>query len=130
MKGKVNARREAVLELQVAGNGKSRRMTRAVIDTGYTGALSLPPAVIQSLKMRLLGQRLSELANGRIVEFDVYQGQVIWDGKLKEVEIDESPCDPLVGMGLLDGFELNIQVKRNGSVSIRTLKGRHSTRHH
>ena len=101
--------------------GKSSRTVNAVVDTGYTGSLSLPPTAVRSLGMRFFGKRRAELADGRVVTFDVYAGSVIWDGRPLAVEIDESPCDPLIGMKLLEGFELNIRVTRNGSVSIRRL---------
>jgi hypothetical protein len=58
--------------------------------------------------MRFFGKRRAELADGRVVTFDVYAGSVIWNGRPVAVEIDESPCDPLIGMKLLEGFELNI----------------------
>jgi len=121
MKGKVNAGREVVLRIQVRGPGKRRQTVNAVLDTGYTGSLSLPPATIRSLAMRLFGKRRAQLADGRIVTFDVYAGMVIWNGHAVAVEIDESPCDPLLGMKLLEGCELNIRVKPNGAVSIRPL---------
>ncbi len=41
--------------------------------------------------------------------FNVFEATVIWDGQIKFIEINESETDPLVGMGLLEGYELNIQ---------------------
>ena len=35
--------------------------------------------------------------------------------------IDEADADPLVGMGLLDGCELRIQVRPGGKVTITSL---------
>jgi clan AA aspartic protease len=121
VKGKVNAGREAVVRIQVRGRGKSSRKVNAVIDTGYTGSLSLPAATVRSLGMRRFGKRRAELADGRVVTFDVYAGSVIWNGRRIALEIDESPCDPLIGMRLLEGSELNIRVTHNGAVSIRPL---------
>ena len=121
MKGKVNAGREAVVRIKVLGRGKRSRTVNAVIDTGYTGALSLPPALVRSLGMRLFGKRRAELADGRVVTFDVYAGSALWNGRPLALEIDESPYDPLLGMKLLEGSELNIRVKPNGAVSIQPL---------
>ena len=121
MKGKVNAGREAVVRIDVLGTRRGPRKVNAVIDTGYTGSLTLPPATVRSLGIRLFGKRRAELADGRVVTFDVYAGSVVWNGRLVALEIDESPCDPLIGMKLLEGFELNIRVRHNGAVSIRPL---------
>jgi hypothetical protein len=34
---------------------------------------------------------------------------VIWNGQVKAIEVNDSETDPLVGMGLLEGYELKIQ---------------------
>ena len=43
---------------------------------------------------------------------------VIWDGQLRVIEINASDTAPLVGMALLEGFELRIQAYEGGSVVI------------
>ncbi|GAP95752.1 hypothetical protein NIES2104_22760 [Leptolyngbya sp. NIES-2104] len=53
--------------------------------------------------------------------FNVYEGFVIWDGQIRTIEINESETDPLVGMALLEGYELNIQGVAGGEVTIRRL---------
>ena len=118
MKGKVNAKREAMVRLEVLGHRETRRNVNVIIDTGYTGSISLPRKIIASLGMRRRGRRLAELADGRIITFDYYSGFVTWHGRCIGVLVDESPGDPLVGMKLLEGSELKIQVRRGGAVSI------------
>ena len=46
---------------------------------------------------------------------------MIWDGQVTPIEINESETDPLVGMGLLEGYELNIQGFAGGLVTIKAL---------
>ena len=43
---------------------------------------------------------------------------VIWDGQLRVIEINASDTAPLVGMALLEGFELRVQAYEGGSVVI------------
>ena len=43
---------------------------------------------------------------------------VIWDGQLRVIEINASDKAPLVGMALLEGFELRVQAYEGGSVAI------------
>jgi clan AA aspartic protease len=121
MTGRVNARREAVLRLRVCGRGQARRSLVAIIDTGYDGSLTLPPATIRSLGLRRIGQSYGELGDGSIVTFDVYAGTVMWNGRWRPVEIDEARTDPLIGMALLDGYEVNIRVEPSGAVRVRRL---------
>ncbi len=62
-----------------------------------------------------------KLADGSICIFHVYEGKVIWDGKVRKILVDEADADPLVGMRLMKGYELNIQVRYHGRVSIKRL---------
>jgi predicted aspartyl protease len=61
------------------------------------------------------------LGNGSLYLFNVFESTVIWDGHLKSIEINESETDPLVGMGLLEGYELNIKGFAGGLVTIKAL---------
>jgi predicted aspartyl protease len=64
------------------------------------------------------------LADGTECIFDVYEAEVVWDGKRRRVLIDEADTDPLVGMRLLRGYELNMQVRSRGKVILRRLSSR------
>ena len=55
------------------------------------------------------------------VMLDVYLGTVLWDGQEREVEVIAKEGTPLIGMRLLDGCELCIQVTEGGHVSIQHL---------
>lgn len=47
--GNVNAKREAVVQLAVFGENQQYQGIKAIIDTGYTGFLTLPSAAITTL---------------------------------------------------------------------------------
>ena len=65
------------------------------------------------------------LGDGSLCVFNVYEASAIWDGKVKLIEVYESETDPLVGMGLLEGYELNIQGVAGGLVTIKDLPNIH-----
>jgi len=119
--GNVNISREAIIQLAVIGENNQKQGVRAVTDTGYTGCLTLPSAVITTLGLTWYMQQEGILGDGSLCMFDVYEASVIWDGQIRSVEINESEADPLVGMGLLEGFELKIQGVAGGLVTITTL---------
>jgi clan AA aspartic protease len=123
--------REASIQLTVRGARSRERKIRAVIDTGYTAFLSLPPVLIASLGLQWKSSGRGILAHGSECLFDVYVGKVIWDGKERTVLVDEADTDPLVGMALLNGYELKMQIRPGGEVTIKRLRGRsdHGTRH-
>jgi clan AA aspartic protease len=119
--GNVNARREAIVQIGVLANGQRMHSLKAVIDTGYTGSLTLPPDLISDLGLVCIAQQEGVLGNGEMHLFDVYEGAVIWDGQVSTIEINESRSDPLIGMGLLEGYELRIESIAGGTVRIQAL---------
>ena len=121
MMGSVNSRREAVIQFVVLGENHQRQAIKAVIDTGYSGFLTLPSAIITTLGLTWYMQEEGILGDGSLCMFNVFEATVIWDGQIKSIEINESETDTLVGMGLLDGYELNIQGFAGGLVTIKPL---------
>ena len=119
--GNVNTNREAIIQLAVLGETKQKQGIRAVIDTGYTGYLTLPASVITNLGLTWYMQQEGILGDGSLCMFNVYEASVIWDGQIRSVEINESEADPLVGMALLEGFELKIQGVAGGLVTLTAL---------
>ncbi len=62
------------------------------------------------------------LADGSEVTFGTYRVTVLWDGQPIDVEAYESNTTPLVGMALLRGYNLNIDVVNAGRVTIQALQ--------
>ena len=93
----------------------------AVIDTGFDGALFLPPADITALGLPWRRRGRALLADGTTSLFDIYEATVLWDGAPHRVAVDAADIDPRVGMRLLDGYELTVQVIMGGQVLIKAL---------
>ena len=49
--GTVNSRREAMIQFAVLGENNQQQAIKAIIDTGYTGFLTLPSAIITALRL-------------------------------------------------------------------------------
>lgn len=47
--------------------------------------------------------------------------RLVWEGETRLVEADAAEDEPFIGMGLLDGYDLRIQVVRGGAVTIERL---------
>jgi clan AA aspartic protease len=119
--GVVNANREATIRLIVHSTNGQWQEIEAVIDTGFTGFLTLPSSLITLLGLPWLGRQQAVLADGVARLFDVYAATVIWDGQPRIVETDAADTEPLLGMGMIYGHELRIQVVSGGSVAIEAL---------
>ncbi len=118
IEGTVNAAHEAVVPLRIQGPDGQTRGIEAVIDTGYSGFLTLPVALVDELGLPFAHTSYAYLANDAVVEFAVYGVTVIWDGQPRDIEADATGSTPLVGMLLLDKHNLNIQVESGGRVVI------------
>jgi clan AA aspartic protease len=121
MQGRVNQRCEATLSIAV-NNGEKTQMIDAVIDTGFSGFLTLPSDTISTLGFSWEGRDVATLGDGTFCTFEVYIGLVIWDGQYREIYINESETVPLIGMQLLRGYDLRIQAIEGGLVTIEALK--------
>jgi len=119
--GLVNVRGEPIVELHIQSpNGRETRI-QAAADTGFNGALTLPPRLIAELALPWRRRARATLADGAERFFEIYEGRVLWDRKLRRVAVDAMDVDPLVGLSLLRGYELTIQNVPGGDVVIRDL---------
>ena len=121
MTGVVNANGEAMLRIVVGDLGTQRIVIDALIDTGFTGYLTLPPSTIEALNLTWLGSEEGILGDGSTQTFDVYSATIIWDGEFKTIKVNESDTDSLLGVGLLYGYEVCIRTIRNGIVTVKAL---------
>ncbi len=121
MHGIVDSNCEATLRIVIGNTNLQRQVIDAVIDTGFTGFLTLPLSVISNLNLRLYRREAGTLGDGSICIFDVYRGLVIWDGELKEIDINASEAAPLVGMSLLYGYRIQLDAIENGQITIQSL---------
>jgi clan AA aspartic protease len=122
MHGIVDLNCEATLRLVVGNTTSQRKVVDAVLDTGFTGFLTLPLSVITSLNLPLYGREEGTLGDGSICVFDVYRGLVIWDGELQRVDINASEAAPLVGMSLLYGYRIQLDAIEGGMVTIQSIE--------
>ena len=119
IEGVVNAAYEPVVVLAVQGPSGQASEIEAIIDTGFTGFLTVTPALATELGLALEGTSRAILADGSEVTFDVYDVAVLWDDQPRYVLADAADTTPLVGMRMLDRHNLNIDVEDGGRVVIQ-----------
>jgi clan AA aspartic protease len=111
---------EGRIRLKLKGP-EGEQEVEAIIDTGFSSYLTLPPSLIAALGLPWQRVESFTLADGSECLFDVFVAKVEWDGKLRTILVDEADANPLVGMRLLRGFELRMQVRSGGKVTIKRL---------
>jgi clan AA aspartic protease len=112
--------REATVSLKVIGAGSDRDSSniQVAIDTGFTGHLTLPPETVRSLSLPERGFVEVELADGEMATLGVYEARVLWHWRPLRVPVYEADGAPLIGMSLLRGSTLTIEVIPRGAVTI------------
>lgn len=116
--GSVDARRGPTVRLRLTGPAGRSEEIIAVIDTGFNGALSVPPTLAAWLALEKEETSKVRLADGVIHLFDRYHVQVLWGGQPRDVLAFAMGDDPLVGMALLRGHRLTIDAVDGGAVTI------------
>jgi clan AA aspartic protease len=116
--GVVNGSNEPVLQLDLVGNNGQRQSVELIVDTGFTGFMALPLAVVRALGWPWCGRALAVMADGRDEICDVYEGTIVWDAQMRRVETEAVDAKPLLGMALLRGHDLHIQALPGGRVTI------------
>ncbi len=116
--GVVNDRLEAIISLSVQGPTGETRSFDAVLDTGFGGFLTLPASLIAELKLPFVGMGRATLGDGSEVTFPFYDVPVLWDGGLRYGLVEAAETTPLLGMAMLDGHNLHVEVRVGGRVTI------------
>jgi predicted aspartyl protease len=116
--GKVTARREARLRLTVIARDNQEHLIEVVLDNGF---LTLPTGVIRALRLPLAGNRRVILGDGSSVVLDSYAAWVLWHERGRRVLVLQADGDPVIGMSLLHGSRVVLDVLEDGDVTIDPL---------
>jgi clan AA aspartic protease len=116
--GIVNAEFEPIIPLSVCGSDGKVYTQDVIIDTGFNGWLSLPTDLITQLNLTWKRRGRAILGDGSECVFNVYQAVLVWDGNLLTIPVDEADSEPLVGMSLMEGYQLTVQVFEGGRVEL------------
>jgi clan AA aspartic protease len=119
--GTVTARREARILITVFAQDQGQRQVEAVIDTGFNGYLTLPGSVLRELRLRSVGARAVTLGDGSTAVLDLYRARLLWHDRERNVLVLQADGDPLLGMALLDGSRMSVDVVVDGIVRIEPL---------
>lgn len=112
---------EAIIAIDVAGPTQPPREVEAVIDTGYNGYITLPSDVVSALGLQFAGHRGATLADGSVTILSAYLATVVWHGRKQDVLVSQTAGTPLVGMSMLRGSRVAMDVTGGGALTIDEL---------
>ena len=119
--GEVTSDREAIIHLRLIGPTGLEAVVRAVIDTGFTEYVSLPPAIVEALSLLFYGYVTMYLAGNVPFDSEEYLATVEWDGETREVTVVKADGDATIGTALLQGYRLTVDTVDGGQVTITPL---------
>lgn len=106
------------MPLGVTGPAGAGLVLNVVIDTGFTETLAVPPKVVAQLGLPLVDAAAMDLADGSRVVVNVYEAVVEWHGQQRLIPAYEIDGGALVGMSLLRGSRMAMDVVDGGPVTI------------
>ncbi len=109
---------EARLDIGIAGSNSIFQTVGVVVDTGYSGALTLPEPIAHELGLRSTQRRYVVLANGLAEQVGVCAARLLWDGQPLDVLTHLMGDKPMIGTTLLAGSRLTIDWWDGGEVII------------
>jgi len=121
MLGTVGPALEPVIPLLLRGPEGGQLQVDAVVDTGFTDYVCVPPSCVEALDLPHVDVTMAFLADGTRVSVDLYECVVAWCGQERRVVAHCIEGNPLVGMALLERSVLRVEVVSGGTVSITPL---------
>jgi predicted aspartyl protease len=99
----------------------SLRHIRGPVTTSTSGYLTLPSSAIDELQLRTVGARLVTLGDGSTTVLYIFRARVRWHEGERGVLVLQSDGVPLLGMALLYGSRVILDVVDNGNVVVDSL---------
>jgi clan AA aspartic protease len=120
--GTVEGSGDAVVSLRIRSPRSEPVAFKVVVDTGFNDWLTLPLSAIQSLALLFREEGRFTLADGSETVSRIYAAEVEWLGAWRRVLVVEMDGGPLLGMAMLRGHRLSIDVRDGGRVEIQALE--------
>ena len=117
-RGSVSQDLEPIIALDVQDANGVFHSLEVVLDTGFTGYLVFSSVIIQELGLTYIGRRPAVLASGERITVNSYAAQASWHDHRRNVIVMESSSESLMGMALLAGSRVTLDVHAGGSVLI------------
>lgn len=91
---------------------------QCVVDTGFEGFLTLPPAAVAQLQLPYLTNLNANLADNSSVQTNVYLATIVWNAIETNVAVLAMGRRPLIGTALLRDYHLGIDFCDGGAVIV------------
>ncbi len=119
--GVVNSQNELTFRIQVIDSLGGSSGVDTIVDTGFSGALTTPPVMVNVLGLPFDSIGVAVIADGSSQRFDIHLAEIEWDGSIRQVFVHARDGHPLIGMKLLVGFDLRARILDGGSIELEAI---------
>ena len=119
--GTVNDKLEPRIPLLVESSGGNQRQVDALVDTGFTGMLSLPQETVDQLQLMPDANGAALLADEQWHECSAFWGFVVWHGQSLFKRIHSLGAEVFVGTEFLSGTAMAAEFRPGGKVTLEKL---------
>ena len=109
---------EAHVDIDIVGSNLIFQTLAVVVDTGYTGALTLPEPIAHGLGLRSTQRRYVTLASGQTEQVGACVARLLWNGQPIDVLTHMMGDKPMIGTTLLANCRLTVDWWDGGEVII------------
>jgi predicted aspartyl protease len=111
---------EPNIGLKIARSSGTVTDIDAWVDTGFTNELTLNAEIILAFELQRLDTIDIRLADGTIRSCNTYRARANWDGDWRKILVEEADY-ALVGIGLMQGYQLSIDFEQGGLVGLQAI---------
>lgn len=112
---------EAILPVRLRGHRAAIESFQAILDAGFNDWLTLSPNQIVMLALAFREEAHYVLADGSETVSRLFEAEIEWFGRWRRILVVEMEGGPLLGMAMLAGCRLDLEIVENGHVRIRPL---------
>ena len=121
IRGATNERLQLMVVVEIADGDGQYHPVEALLDTGFTQHLTLPPDEIARLGLEYEEPLPMILANGQRIEAPMYRGLVMWFGEPRRVNVIAVGGLPLLGMSMLENCKVTFSAQTGGEILIEAI---------
>ena len=115
---------EARISVAVAGPSMEFWEVEAVIDTGFSGWLTLPEVAVRGLDLQIYRRRRVRIADNRVTWMLTYRAVAQWQGRQIDILVHQTENPrPLLGTAMLEHCRLTVDMQEGGPVTVTPLRG-------
>ena len=118
VEGRISHQYEPLIAITVSTPDGVWREVEAVVGTGFNGYLALPGGPVEELSLPFLYSTNAFLADNTEITIHTHQATITWDGNPRTVAASAGGDRSLVGMQIMEGYQLDMDIRPDGALRI------------